>query len=105
MVGLQPKLVRQQLNQDRDWKPRVRDLFQRFMKRPGMAKAVVAESELLADGNEFLFSVLPAEAMSEARTKLAKKISGLPAGKVNRCLLYTSPSPRDATLSRMPSSA
>ena len=25
--------------------------------------------------------------------------------KVNDCLLYTSPSPRDATLSRMPSSA
>ena len=27
------------------------------------------------------------------------------AGKVNRCLLYTSPSPRDGLLSRMPSSA
>ena len=27
------------------------------------------------------------------------------AGKHNYCLLYTSPSPRDATLSRMPSSA
>ena len=27
------------------------------------------------------------------------------AGSVNSCLLYTSPSPRDATLSRMPSSA
>ena len=26
-------------------------------------------------------------------------------GSVNGCLLYTSPSPRDATLSRMPSSA
>ena len=26
-------------------------------------------------------------------------------GKVQTCLLYTSPSPRDATLSRMPSSA
>ena len=26
-------------------------------------------------------------------------------GGVNTCLLYTSPSPRDATLSRMPSSA
>ena len=26
-------------------------------------------------------------------------------GTDNRCLLYTSPSPRDATLSRMPSSA
>ena len=25
--------------------------------------------------------------------------------EVNNCLLYTSPSPRDATLSRMPSSA
>ena len=32
----------------------------------------------------------------------------LPQGKAlraNNCLLYTSPSPRDATLSRMPSSA
>ena len=27
------------------------------------------------------------------------------AGKADTCLLYTSPSPRDATLSRMPSSA
>ena len=27
------------------------------------------------------------------------------AGEVRTCLLYTSPSPRDATLSRMPSSA
>ena len=26
-------------------------------------------------------------------------------GRLKRCLLYTSPSPRDATLSRMPSSA
>ena len=29
----------------------------------------------------------------------------LPSGSVAFCLLYTSPSPRDATLSRMPSSA
>ena len=29
----------------------------------------------------------------------------VPAGKLAICLLYTSPSPRDATLSRMPSSA
>ena len=27
------------------------------------------------------------------------------AGRAKNCLLYTSPSPRDATLSRMPSSA
>ena len=27
------------------------------------------------------------------------------SARINNCLLYTSPSPRDATLSRMPSSA
>ena len=31
--------------------------------------------------------------------------SNMGAYKATRCLLYTSPSPRDATLSRMPSSA
>ena len=30
---------------------------------------------------------------------------GVGGGNANSCLLYTSPSPRDATLSRMPSSA
>ena len=38
-----------------------------------------------------------------------KKISPIltrePGGTKSACLLYTSPSPRDATLSRMPSSA
>ena len=33
------------------------------------------------------------------------KISELEIAEPMRCLLYTSPSPRDATLSRMPSSA
>ena len=32
-------------------------------------------------------------------------VSAIRVGQVNICLLYTSPSPRDATLSRMPSSA
>ena len=31
--------------------------------------------------------------------------SGASTGKYEACLLYTSPSPRDATLSRIPSSA
>ena len=35
-----------------------------------------------------------------------EKFHGLVSdGVINNCLLYTSPSPRDATLSRMPSSA
>ena len=33
------------------------------------------------------------------------KSDSLTTGVINDCLLYTSPSPRDATLSRMPSSA
>ena len=44
----------------------------------------------------------------EAVTKLAA-VASEPVvhfvGRLQRCLLYTSPSPRDATLSRMPSSA
>ena len=35
----------------------------------------------------------------------AVKVSATCDGAVKSCLLYTSPSPRDATLSRMPSSA
>ena len=48
--------------------------------------------------------------MADQKTK--KKVKkNVPAGvahikaSFNNCLLYTSPSPRDATLSRMPSSA
>ena len=36
---------------------------------------------------------------------LPKSISGAALVNIQDCLLYTSPSPRDATLSRMPSSA
>ena len=35
----------------------------------------------------------------------AEKMSGTTIDSIYLCLLYTSPSPRDATLSRMPSSA
>ena len=37
--------------------------------------------------------------------RMAQLLSSGPPGDPNDCLLYTSPSPRDATLSRMPSSA
>ena len=43
---------------------------------------------------------------AEAKAKAAKKkAKDVRREKTNACLLYTSPSPRDATLSRMPSSA
>ena len=59
-----------------------------------------------------------AKKMKPVKTKLSKsqvlealaEDSGMPKSEVKKvwgslCLLYTSPSPRDATLSRMPSSA
>ena len=61
----------------------------------------------------------PMEERFKARLKLAKlprnsapnrmhnrcQLTGRPHAYYRNCLLYTSPSPRDATLSRMPSSA
>ena len=51
----------------------------------------------------------PATGEVQARVPLASKeeldAAVEIAAKVQPCLLYTSPSPRDATLSRMPSSA
>ena len=47
--------------------------------------------------------------MVEVENPISQKMrymrSSLFPGLINTCLLYTSPSPRDATLSRMPSSA
>ena len=41
-----------------------------------------------------------------AKDRSGRKVKGLPVRQFSKpCLLYTSPSPRDATLSRMPSSA
>ena len=53
---------------------------------------------------------LPSSVPNDASTLYAKNLTSLITpfikdGVINFCLLYTSPSPRDATLSRMPSSA
>ena len=41
----------------------------------------------------------------EITTPTPVQASAIPEALAGHCLLYTSPSPRDATLSRMPSSA
>ena len=46
-----------------------------------------------------------AEAMERSDVVIVTGGLGPTSDDVTRCLLYTSPSPRDATLSRMPSSA
>ena len=40
-----------------------------------------------------------------SKAELLEFLNAHKVGAINNCLLYTSPSPRDATLSRMPSSA
>ena len=54
-------------------------------------------------------TVVQAEALAQEITENAKQESEAAGAKIiaeaTDCLLYTSPSPRDATLSRMPSSA
>ena len=41
----------------------------------------------------------------DTKLRIAKDIGEIATRNLRNCLLYTSPSPRDATLSRMPSSA
>ena len=43
--------------------------------------------------------------LTDERLELSEEVIAQLNEKINICLLYTSPSPRDATLSRMPSSA
>ena len=58
-------------------------------------------SELAWQGElDTKFEHHPVHTFYEGSTELAENLLGLKG-----CLLYTSPSPRDATLSRMPSSA
>ena len=54
----------------------------------------------------FSATILTADDLTSDPAKLADEMSALSMfGDTRFCLLYTSPSPRDATLSRMPSSA
>ena len=77
-----------------------------FSNRIGIDRPKIA---VLSATEEVLNSV-PSSIDANEITKLAKE-DGLnadvfgPLAFDNSCLLYTSPSPRDATLSRMPSSA
>ena len=53
-------------------------------------------------GSDYPVSV---QSMTTTKTRDTDETLGQVYELANNCLLYTSPSPRDATLSRMPSSA
>ena len=70
------------------------------------------EVDFAVNGTDFSSTELGAEGALQAAVKvLTQEASPIIQGNLeadsgaNACLLYTSPSPRDATLSRMPSSA
>ena len=75
-----------------------------IQSKPGkFAASYVAHSEVV---QKLLSVVGPFDfAVTEIVRGPSGKIEGCLASLTVDCLLYTSPSPRDATLSRMPSSA
>ena len=71
------------------------------------ARPVVVEVDLAPGLPGVQLVGLPDKAIQESRERVrsALRNSGFRAPLVRVCLLYTSPSPRDRTRSRMPSSA
>ena len=59
----------------------------------------------LGGQNEYAYDTITAILYGVFEIKFFDKINGLAVKRVHTCLLYTSPSPRDGLLSRMPSSA
>ena len=81
-----------------------------FSKKDRAALGIIEEAEksgMLAPG-QTVGSIIKALAELLTRSQCAKRSGATPLKYLapsKTCLLYTSPSPRDATLSRMPSSA
>ena len=79
-----------------DWKEHIR-------LRPGMYIGKMGDGSSQDDGIYILLKEVIDNSIDEYVMGNGKSIDI--SIKDNNCLLYTSPSPRDATLSRMPSSA
>ena len=68
----------------------------------GLTDAVLKEVEIALDQHELIKIKLPGNSKAE-KTALLTQITESTGSEA--CLLYTSPSPRDLSTSRMPSSA
>ena len=66
--------------------------------KEAMPDAVVEIQDLAGDGNHYSATVTSSQFSGKNKIEQHKMV-------YNSCLLYTSPSPRDGLLSRMPSSA
>ena len=61
--------------------------------------------EVFDDDAKLLSKILGLTLTSRSKGTKARPMAGVPYHALNTCLLYTSPSPRDRTRYRMPSSA
>ena len=74
----------------------VNTLFNALLNTPGFAEVDFSHLRLVLGGGM---------AVQKAVADRWKEVTGVPLIEAYGCLLYTSPSPRDGLLSRMPSSA
>ena len=83
----------------------VNDLYKRFLYPEASDKELVRAGQLFTVISAVLGLGLGLILTSAGQAFDLLLLSGAGTGLIYICLLYTSPSPRDATLSRMPSSA
>ena len=80
--------------------------YSRVSEKSTLVEKVMADNDGLRNEAQLLKTNLEGVKTSLSRIQdYAVKLNEISALTVSTCLLYTSPSPRDATLSRMPSSA
>ena len=80
--------------------------FIKILTHPKSALIKQYTALLNVEGVELEFNKASIKAIAELASDVNGKMENIGARRLHTiCLLYTSPSPRDATLSRMPSSA
>ena len=77
IVGLRPGLTEQDLNEDRSWVPRVREMVLKLIENQSIGGAIAEHPGLTQINNEYLFSILPKEHQAAARAKFAKAVEKL----------------------------
>ncbi len=83
IVRLRAKIANQNLNEDRNWVPRVGKVCAILMEQPAVALAVAGGETFADQGNEFLLAELPAAIQDNARQKIVDRVSDMPLDKVS----------------------
>ena len=79
--------------------------YEKVTKRYDDGTEAVKELDLEVSDGEFLVLLGPSGCGKSTTLRMLAGLEDISEGEIKICLLYTSPSPRDGLLSRMPSSA